>query len=115
MLAAIIPHFRRGVSTPDLYNGVNAAVAEMTHTKETKEKEPTKRHSTLRGLICSKDHLNHPFRSRRILSPRADASVCPNDPTILKSNAGESLELKTHFGFQSRDESTHFSASTCLN
>lgn len=43
MLAAIIPHFRRGVSAPDPYNGVNAAVAEMTHTKEMREKERTKR------------------------------------------------------------------------
>lgn len=57
MFTAIIPHFRRGVSTPDPYNGVNAAVAEMTHTKETREKERTKRalyskNEVLSSVMC---------------------------------------------------------------
>lgn len=43
MLAAIIPHFRKGVSAPGPYNGVNAAATKRTHTKKMKEKEQVKR------------------------------------------------------------------------
>lgn len=66
MLAAIIPHFRRGVSAPDPYNGVNAAVAEMTHTKETREKERTKRvlyskNKLLSSTTCILNRILHLF------------------------------------------------------